>query len=296
MNQKNNNLKFTGERLIPKLNQNTAFYYEHINRYLFASQFSKNKIVLDCACGTGYGSYLMAKHGKAKQIYSIDISLETISYAQQNYPHKNIIFSVDDASTLSSLKSKSIDLITSFETIEHLSQPQSVLKQFKRVIADNGTLIISTPNKDNYHEDNKFHLHELNLEQFSKILHKYFKNVQILEQKYYLSQEISPTNHNKNINFNNQNFSTSNSNKFSVLDNRKTKPEYYIAICSNSKLPEIFSQQISLNSVDSLDASMGIIPIEKKTQVLENRLSEITSSKFYKLWPIYEKFKNFFKK
>ena len=75
-------IKFTGERLIPELNQNTAFFYEHVIRYLFASQFSENKTVLDAGCGTGYGSYIIDKFGKPNKIQAVDISNEAINYAK----------------------------------------------------------------------------------------------------------------------------------------------------------------------------------------------------------------------
>ncbi len=51
-------LEFTGERVVPSKTPYVT-YQEHINRYSFASKFIKNKIVLDVASGTGYGSYVV---------------------------------------------------------------------------------------------------------------------------------------------------------------------------------------------------------------------------------------------
>ncbi|MBK8348617.1 MAG: hypothetical protein IPL08_13770 [Saprospiraceae bacterium] len=53
------NLKFTGERLI---NGTEGFIKrEHLHRYALAMELVENKIVLDIACGEGYGSNLMAE-------------------------------------------------------------------------------------------------------------------------------------------------------------------------------------------------------------------------------------------
>ena len=83
------NVKFTGERLIPNLPELTFLYQEHIVRYLFASQFVRSKVVLDAACGTGYGSSLLLDKG-AKKVIGVDISKDAIDYCNQNYKKENL--------------------------------------------------------------------------------------------------------------------------------------------------------------------------------------------------------------
>ena len=67
-------LEPTGERYLPWLEE-ASIGYEHLHRYAYATQFVKNKRVLDLASGEGYGSYLLAK--TAKSVTGIDID-ETI--------------------------------------------------------------------------------------------------------------------------------------------------------------------------------------------------------------------------
>ena len=52
------------------------------------------------------------------------------------------------------------DLVVSFETIEHVRDPEAVLDELRRVLADDGLLLISTPNKHQYLVDNEFHERE----------------------------------------------------------------------------------------------------------------------------------------
>ncbi len=43
-------------------------------------------------------------------------------------------------------KSGSLDVVTSFDTIEHVGEPDSLVKEVHRVLRDNGTFVLSTPN------------------------------------------------------------------------------------------------------------------------------------------------------
>lgn len=55
-----------GERIIPKLMKPmNGMLLEHIARYYFATPYVRGR-VLDIACGTGYGSHLVAKERKRR--------------------------------------------------------------------------------------------------------------------------------------------------------------------------------------------------------------------------------------
>ena len=51
-------------------------YQEHIERYKFAARFVQGK-VLDIACGTGYGSEMLAESG-AEEVWAGDIESQVI--------------------------------------------------------------------------------------------------------------------------------------------------------------------------------------------------------------------------
>ena len=50
---------------------------DHLARYMFAASFMKGQRVVDCACGAGYGSWIMAKHGTTS-VVGVDIDRVTI--------------------------------------------------------------------------------------------------------------------------------------------------------------------------------------------------------------------------
>ena len=65
---------FTGERYIPGIDDD-KLEMEHYQRYLSVRELIRGKVVLDAACGEGYGSSLMA--GVAQQVTGLDIDGET---------------------------------------------------------------------------------------------------------------------------------------------------------------------------------------------------------------------------
>ena len=186
-------MKQTGERMIPTVMNGT--YFEHIHRYSFAQEFTDNKIVLDIASGEGYGSFVLAKN--ADFVYGVDISEEAISYAKKNYRKDNLEFRVGNTSKIP-LDSNSVDIVVSFETIEHHDQHDEMMKEIKRVLKKDGKLIISSPNKKYYSDENNttnhFHIKELYEDEFKMLLNNYFRSTKFLNQNLLISSVLVPQN------------------------------------------------------------------------------------------------------
>ena len=110
-------LEFTGQRYIPLLKG--QIYYEHLHRYIIAETACAGKRVLDLACGEGYGAAILAR--RAATVVGIDIDSESIIHARRRYYLTNLRFVIGSATDVP-LPDASIDVITSFETIEHLAE------------------------------------------------------------------------------------------------------------------------------------------------------------------------------
>ena len=82
-------MAFTGERYVPSL-LSAKISYEHWHRYIFAKGYVQNKLVLDAACGEGYGTAYLA--GFATHVTGIDLSEEAINHAQKKYLLNNLSF------------------------------------------------------------------------------------------------------------------------------------------------------------------------------------------------------------
>jgi cyclopropane fatty-acyl-phospholipid synthase-like methyltransferase len=117
----------------------------HLKRYQFASECIKGTdTVGDFACGTGYGTALLAT--KAATVLGIDIDSRVVSKIAQKYKHTpTISFKHGDLLQIDFVEQ--FDRIVSFETIEHFIETDIVklLHLFNTALKPGGMLIMSTP-------------------------------------------------------------------------------------------------------------------------------------------------------
>ena len=116
----------------------------HRARYEFAKKYIEDHSVADIACGLGYGSRIL-KDGGAKTVIGIDLCVEAIHYARSNHSSNRVTFVVSDATKIP-MTDSSVDVVTSFETIEHVRGTSDLLTEFARVLKPQGVLIVSSPN------------------------------------------------------------------------------------------------------------------------------------------------------
>lgn len=171
-------MEFTGERMIPELSRPNNFW-EHVYRYKFALRFISNKDVLDIASGEGYGTAALAAAG-ANNVIGIDISEEACEHARRKY---GLDYRVGNAEVIP-LDDKSIDAIVSFETIEHLDNPEIFLRECARILKPRGELILSTPNLNasTVYKDNEFHKILFGVNEMNLLLKEHFDKVKIFCQ------------------------------------------------------------------------------------------------------------------
>lgn len=168
------------ERIIPNETTGGALA-THLKRYEFVKQFCKDKVVLDAACGVGYGSNYLA--ASAKVVVGLDISKEAIAYAKEHYQRQNIHFEIADIESLN-FPDGYFDTVCSFETIEHLDNLRNFLAEVRRVLKSRGVFILSTPQakKTFLIPKNPYHKTEFSKNDFRNLLNKYFADVQIFGQ------------------------------------------------------------------------------------------------------------------
>lgn len=152
MNKKILILNYTGIRVIPgKMQVDVINWSLHLQRYVFALKYCVNRKTLDVACGSGYGVSLLSS--VAKNVNGIDIDKKTIQWAKKNnYFYCPVKFKV---SNIEKEKiNEKFDCVVSFETIEHLKNPEFLLNNIKKSLNGYGCLIFSIPINEPY---NKFH-------------------------------------------------------------------------------------------------------------------------------------------
>ncbi|OFI34589.1 class I SAM-dependent methyltransferase [Alteromonas lipolytica] len=149
----------------------------HVFRYAFAQQFIRpGDRLLDCACGLGYGSYLMSLNEQVKQVTAVDICAESVSYANQVYGHEKLGYQTLDIDEYAQTSFAPFDLITSFETIEHVVDYHSFFKLCLKSLKPDGRVIASVPYMwvdETGKDPNPYHFHEFDWRKFADLFAQY---------------------------------------------------------------------------------------------------------------------------
>ena len=257
-----------GERFLPNTMKDNQIKIEHLQRYHALTNLIKGKIVLDAACGEGYGSFFMSKF--AANVIGIDIAEDVIKEARKKYNHTNLVFFTDDIIKMNNIKSESIDVLVSFETIEHIEKDKQVLflNQVKRVLSPSGLLIMSTPEKKIYSDalnyKNEFHLDEFYLDEYKEFLGRFF----LYTKYYYQIHDIFTMlidDEGKVINLNNL-----------CKTNIKEHSKFIISISSGISISdELISQYSYDNKKTYIDFQKELVGFINNIRLKENYIREL---------------------
>jgi SAM-dependent methyltransferase len=182
---------FTGERLTASIHGQVEI--EHYHRYLFARGFCRDLDVLDVASGEGYGAAQLAQ--VARHVVGVEYAGATARNAAANFGRHNLSFIQADARALP-MGEGSVDVVTSFETIEHFDRQEEFVAEVHRVLRPGGCFIVSTPDRDIYSPPgtapNPFHVREMNRTEFMVLLQRSFRYVSLVRQRPILASGLIP--------------------------------------------------------------------------------------------------------
>ncbi len=242
----NNKLAFTGERFTPETGGQIKL--EHMHRYVIAKELVVGKCVLDIASGEGYGSFILSS--VAKHVIGVDIAKYVVQHAKSKYKRKNLEYMIGSCEEIP-LDDNSIDIVVSFETIEHHNQHDKMLLEIRRILRPDGLLIISSPNKYEYSDipnyTNPFHVKELYREELTALLNKYFSNIVIFSQQVAYGSIILNNHCDTSL------VTYSSELDPSAVESKQMRSKYDIAIASNENIPLIRNSMYEGN-IENIDA------------------------------------------
>jgi SAM-dependent methyltransferase len=175
-------LELTGERTLPDVPAENYWYRRHLAVYEWIAARVARGVVLDMACGEGYGSDVLSR--TAARVVGVDGNPEAHEHAKLRYTGPNLTFEWGAVETFG--EPASFDAVVFLQTIEHVIDPPAVLAHFRRILKPGGVAFVSTPNvlklapAGHAKSDNPWHLREYRAGEFAELCRGAFDNVEVL--------------------------------------------------------------------------------------------------------------------
>lgn len=226
--------------------QSGRIVYEHLHRYALCREFVAGRRVLDLACGTGYGTAILGT--AAAEVTGLDISAAAIRAARKRFAGDNVKFVIGDCFDLP-FDDGSFDVVVANEMIEHVEDHAALIAEARRVLGSKGLFLVSTPNKpvyNRYKAPNAFHVAEMEIPEFRKLLTDRFKHVRLTGTRMALlsvgyALDAGEDHLSSNLNAARVHIASSASAEKPSVDTgelRLDDPEYVLAMCSDVPLEE----------------------------------------------------------
>ncbi|HZC14670.1 MAG TPA: methyltransferase domain-containing protein [Thermoleophilaceae bacterium] len=169
-------LELTGERTLPDVPAENYWFRRHLVVYEWIAEQCAGLKVVDMACGEGYGTEVLAR--RAREVTGVDANPEAIEHARLKYTRPGVRF----ARNMIELHSEPGDAVVFLQTIEHVPDPEGVLRHFKEMAA---TVYVSTPNLLTLappgadKSGNPWHLREYRVAEFRALCASVFERVDL---------------------------------------------------------------------------------------------------------------------
>jgi len=173
-------LALTGERTLPDVPEENYWFQRHLVVYEWIAGQTTGLRVADLACGEGYGSDVLARHG-AGAVIGVDANPEAHEHARLRYVRDNLSFT----RTLVELYDEPCDAIVFLQTIEHVHNPGEILDRFRKLVGPTGVAFVSTPNvltlapPGAERSGNPWHVHEYRPQEFAALCRAHFARVEL---------------------------------------------------------------------------------------------------------------------
>ncbi len=167
---------------------------DHRGRYHFGARYVPGRFVVDVACGSGIGAEILVDAG-ATAVVGVDSAPEALVRSRQRLVRRVSLCRGDG--TRLPFRDRSVGAITSFETLEHLHDPERFLEELHRILDPEGVLVLSTPNAlytkpVDGRPKNPFHIKEFTPVELEGMLRNRFGHVELLGQAPHRSYEPCP--------------------------------------------------------------------------------------------------------
>jgi SAM-dependent methyltransferase len=173
-------LELTGERTLPDVPAENYWFRRHLAVYRWVAERCAGLDVVDMACGEGYGVHVLAR--RARRVTGVDANPEAHEHALLKYSRPGVRF----VRELVERYTEPCDAVVFLQTVEHVYEPEAVLRHFKGMLRPGGAVYVSTPNLMTLappgaeKSDNPWHLREYRAQEFRELCARVFERVELL--------------------------------------------------------------------------------------------------------------------
>ncbi len=188
-----------GNALQPYIESNDMNAVHHLIHYMWAQKTIEHldiqpKSILDVACGSGFGSEMLAKKFTRAAVVGADFDEVAVEEARKLYANDNLTYKKGDVLQWEQTIGEQLqDCIVSFDTIEHIPHREIMMENVVRYLNPEGCLLLTTPCG---HPENQLqpvwehHDIEYSPRSLYDFLKRYFRVVLIPESKDFPGLEV----------------------------------------------------------------------------------------------------------
>jgi SAM-dependent methyltransferase len=173
-------LALDGERTLPDVPEENYWFQRHVAVYEWVAAQVAGRRVIDMASGEGYGADLLA--ARAASVVGVEANPDAFEHARLRYTRPNLRFE----RSMVEVYAEPCDAVVFLQTIEHVQEPEEVLRHFRDMLRPGGAAYVSTPNLLTLappgadKSDNPWHVKEYRAEEFRALCQSAFGEVELL--------------------------------------------------------------------------------------------------------------------
>ena len=142
--------------------------------YNIIKKVVRNKVA-DIGFGTGFGTHLL--NVNAKEVYGYEIDENAIQFAKDVFPFRDLHFEYGDI--VKGINGQEFNYIVMIDVIEHIKNEKTALDNVKKIMAEDGSFILSTPNRLSRYRKGENHVKEYAPKELEGILKRHFVSVSL---------------------------------------------------------------------------------------------------------------------
>ena len=166
----------TAERTDPTNPAEAPILARQMAAYVQALDLAVGRTVAEVGCGRGAGTGLLAE--VARKVTAIDYDAACIEQNRAEQDNEVVTFVLAEVPPIPPAALR-VDMVVCFQMIEHLQDPQPLLKALYEAVLPGGVVVISTPNAEESLSANPYHLHEYTGPELQTVLESIYDRVSL---------------------------------------------------------------------------------------------------------------------